>query len=217
MLFRQCGDWGRLVTLLSIFGNFVMLEGDFALAQQKLDEAARLSDQVNDKDAEAVLLSTLGRMATIQGDYGQAYGYLQEALDLWEELGTRMTVLWCRAHLGYLALREGKIAEAHKTFAEAAQDFQIDQNEGGVAFSLEGMAWLYITVDKPVIAARLIGWADITREKIGDTRPRLEQLDVDHLIAACIAKIGEVAYANAYDEGRKLTLDEAVAYALSKG
>jgi len=37
---------------------------------------------------------------------------------------------------------------------------------------------------------------------------------VDKIIAACLTKIGEVAFSDAYDEGQKMTLDEAVTYAL---
>jgi len=59
----------------------------------------------------------------------------------------------------------------------------------------------------------LIGWA-ATGEKISDKRPYLEQADVDKVIAACLAKLGEVAFSEAYDEGQKMTLDEAVAFAL---
>lgn len=54
---------------------------------------------------------------------------------------------------------------------------------------------------KPEQATRLIGWADTTREKIED-------------IAACLLKMGEVAFADAYEQGRKMTLEQAVAYAL---
>jgi hypothetical protein len=40
---------------------------------------------------------------------------------------------------------------------------------------------------------------------------------MDKIIAACVAKMGEVAFSDAYDEGQKMTLDEAVAYALQEG
>jgi hypothetical protein len=39
-------------------------------------------------------------------------------------------------------------------------------------------------------------------------------VDVDKIIATCLAQIGEAAFSDAYDEGRKMSLDEAVAYAL---
>ena len=44
----------------------------------------------------------------------------------------------------------------------------------------------------------------------------LEQADVDKIIAACLAKMGEVTFSDAYDEGRKLTIDKAVEYVLGE-
>jgi hypothetical protein len=68
-------------------------------------------------------------------------------------------------------------------------------------------------VGKPEYAARLIGWANVTREKIQDTRPNIEQAAMDKLMAACLATMGEVAFSDAYDQGQMMTLDEAVRFA----
>lgn len=66
------------------------------------------------------------------------------------------------------------------------------------------------------VSAQLIGWADARREKSGGTRPRLEQVDIDKVIAACKAQMGEVAFSDAYDAGQKMSLDEAVVLGISK-
>ena len=79
------------------------------------------------------------------------------------------------------------------------------------------MSSLYIAVGKAELAAQLIGWADATREIISDPRPKLEQADVDKVTAACIAKMGEAAFLDMYAEGKKMTLDEAMALALKTG
>lgn len=125
-----------------------------------------------------------------------------------------MGYLWARVRLGYVVLRLGNLNEASAALTETAREFLNDKFDIGVVFSLEGMAELCVATNKPAVAARLIGWADATREKINDTRPPLEQADVDKIIAACIMKMGEVAFSDAYDEGQKMSLDEAVAYAL---
>ena len=49
---------------------------------------------------------------------------------------------------------------------------------------------------------------------MGDSRPFLEQADVDRDIATIIVRIGDAAYQEAYDKGHDMTLDEAVTYAL---
>jgi hypothetical protein len=41
-------------------------------------------------------------------------------------------------------------------------------------------------------------------------------VDVDKIIAACLAKMGEVAFSDAYDEGKKMSLEEAVELALNE-
>ena len=151
-----------------------------------------------------------------RGDYEQAYTLLQEALVSAQESGNRMSYLWLRVRLGYAALRAGNLEEAHDILIETAQNFHKDGYTIGAVFALEGMAALYVVVGRPESAARLIGWADAIRKKINDTRLNLEQADVNKVIAACLAKMGEVAFSDAYDEGQKMTLDEGVAYALEK-
>jgi hypothetical protein len=133
-----------------------------------------------------------------------------------EELGVRLSSLFIRTQLGYLALSESNLTEAYNIFSETVHNFQKDHNLDGAAFTAEGMAGVYVAMERPSIAAQLIGWADATRKKIEDIRPLLEQADVDKIIAACLAKMGEVAFSDAYERGNKMSLDEVVAYALQE-
>jgi len=118
-----------------------------------------------------------------------------------------------RARLGSVALREGSLAEAHQILVNVTENFHEVQNKNGLAFVVDKMASLYVLTDKPQAAAQLIGWSDATRKEIGDPRPRIEQADLDRDIAAIKAKIGAQAYETAYNAGRGLTLDAAVAFA----
>jgi non-specific serine/threonine protein kinase len=211
---RQLGDWLRLANRLCTMGYFLIQNGDIDSAQKHLDEANLLNQQLKLKSVRANLFFGYGQIALFQGDFEKARTYLQENAKIFFEFGNRLQYLWARVHLAYIALRERNLSEARDIFAETAQDFQKDENIIGVVFTLEGVASLYLVTDSPVNAARLIGWADATRKQIDDTRPGLEQADVDKMITACVAKMGEAAFSDAYDEGQEITLDEAVAYAL---
>ena len=125
-----------------------------------------------------------------------------------------MSYHWAQVRLGHVLLRSGNLTEAHQVLMEAAQNFAQDSYSVGVIFALEGMAELFVAVDKPEYTAQLIGWADLMRDEIQDTRPEIEQANIDKLIAACLAKMGEAAFSDAYDQGQALTLDEAVRFAL---
>ena len=215
-MFQEVGDLYNIAGLMAELGRLEMLKDNIESAQKLLNEAVLLIRPLNLKNPMAHVLQAYGRIAAIKGDYEQAYADLQESAAIYEEQGIRLAYLFSRAHLGYLALYRGNITEAHEIFIETLQIFFNDKNEIGVAFTLEGLAGLFVAVGKPEIAAPLIGWADGVREKISDPRPVLEQADVDKIIAACIAKLGEVAFSDAYDEGQKMSLDEAVAYALEE-
>ena len=67
-------------------------------------------------------------------------------------------------------------------------------------------------------ACRLGQVDDVSLLTHEDARRRqiLEQADVDKLIEVCLAKMGEVVFSDAYDEGQKMSLEEAVAYALEE-
>jgi hypothetical protein len=52
------------------------------------------------------------------------------------------------------------------------------------------------------------------RAKIADQRPLLEPADVDQIISTCVAGMWETAFSEAYEERKKMSLDEAVVYAL---
>jgi hypothetical protein len=62
-----------------------------------------------------------------------------------------------------------------------------------------GLASLHCNQNQPEHAARLIGWADATREKVGDLRPPGEQAEVGSVITAITAKIGNTAFEEAYN------------------
>jgi predicted ATPase/DNA-binding XRE family transcriptional regulator len=213
-LLRQLGDFRLLAQYLSTLGNYQQLNGDFELAQKNLDEAMQLNRLLKQKVGKGFILNALSRIETVKGNFEKAQSFLEDAIAVSTELGDRISYLWDRTHLGHVILQEGKILEAQDIFLETAEEFFKDRSEDGVVYALEGMACLYCTTDKPILAVRLIGWANATREKIGETRPLLEQADVDKIIATCTAKMGDVVFIDTYDEGKNMSLDEAVSLAL---
>jgi predicted ATPase len=211
---RSSGDLLALAGGLGAMGYFLVMDGEIESAQKYLDESTRLYKQLNFKPASSALLA-YAQIALARGDFVKARAYLQENARLGHELGNQQDYLWSRAHLGYVALREDMIDEAHQIFMETARDFQKDRYLIGVVFALEGIAELYVAVGKPEYAARLVGWAEAARQKLGDTRPLLEQANVDKIIAACLTGMGESAFSDAYDEGQGMTLAQAINYALA--
>jgi tetratricopeptide (TPR) repeat protein len=212
-LFRKAGDFRELQEYLGTLGNREMMGGDIESAQEHLAEAMQLSQNPYFKGAMHYL-SALGRLEAVKGNFETARALIEKSITHAIELGNRNHYLWDRAQLGHVLVQQGPSPEARKIFIETAQEFLKDGNIVGVCYSLEGMAALFVETDKSAVAARLIGWADAIREKINDLRPLLEQQAVDKIIAACVAEMGEAAFSDAYEEGQRMTMDEAVSYSL---
>jgi predicted ATPase/DNA-binding XRE family transcriptional regulator len=214
-LFRKAGDNGLLEDCLGILGNFELLGGDISSAQEHLEEAMRLNQNPH-RTGDMTFLAALARLESVRGNFEKASALLERSIANASESGNRNNYLWYRAVLGHLSVHHGQMARAREIFFETTQEFLKDENIVGVCYSLEGMAGLFVAADRAEVAAQLIGWADRMREKINDPRPHLEQADVDKIIAACLANMGEVTFSDAYEEGQKMSLDEAVAYALEE-
>jgi hypothetical protein len=63
-------------------------------------------------------------------------------------------------------------------------------------------------------AARLIGAAEASREALGRDRSAFEQSAHDRRVASTLAGLGGTAFAAAWAEGRAMTLEQAIEYAL---
>jgi tetratricopeptide (TPR) repeat protein len=213
-LHRELKNWSGLAACTGQAGRLVLLNGNLQAAEKYTEESISLFRQLENKSGLGGALELYGRIALARGDPEKAHTFLRESTEIWQEIGERKGYLWSRSDLGYCTLRQGDIAAARHIFSETAQEFFKEKVEIGVVFNLEGMAGLYIAEDKPAFAARLIGWADATRERIKDARPPLEQPEVDKIIAACLANMGEVAFSAAYEAGRQMSLEDAVEYAL---
>ena len=214
-LLRKTGDSRELQSRLGTLANFELLEGDIEQAQRHLEEAILLSQNQSYKSSKQ-FIPVLGRIEAVKGNFEKARTYFQKDIDNSIELGNRNYYMWGRAILAHLFVQYGHNVEAREILFETTREFQKDGNVNGVCYSLEGMAGVSISANREDIAAMLIGWADQTRKNIHDRRPRLEQVAVDKNIEACLLKMGEAAFSEAYVEGEKMSLDEAVMYALNK-
>ena len=213
-LVRSLGNVRWLADYLSSMGLELLYSGEFDSAQKYLYESDMLYKKFNMDPPPRDLLSAYGQLALIRGNYEKARAFFKESAKMHLVFGNRHEYLWARVRLGYVALRQGNLDESNQIFSESAQVFQKAKDTMGVVVALEGMASGYVETDQPDYAACLVGWTDAAREKIGASRLRLEQENIHQIISVCLTKIGEVAYENAYDRGRRMSLDQALTYAL---
>ena len=213
-LYREAGDQHAMANLLGLLGLFKVLNGEIEAGEKYLNEATPLWESKSRMNVWEHIRTTKSLILVARGEFEQAYELLQESLVSAQKLGNRMSYLWQKVRLGYAALYAGNLGEAHDSFVETTQNFHKDGYTVGAVFAVEGIASLLVTTGKHEKAAQLLGWADATREQIHDNRPLIEEANIYRNMSAIIAKIGPSAFEVAYDDGRSMTFDEAVGFAL---
>ncbi|MBI5933204.1 MAG: XRE family transcriptional regulator [Chloroflexi bacterium] len=213
-LFRQVGDLHMLASISGALGHSLVMNGQTATAKKWLEDALDLNRRMNNTPGMEFVLTASAYMALLDGHYAQARGYLLEWMKSAEELGNRMGYLWARARLGYVAFREKNLAAAQDILMECMREFRMDRDRTGLIFTAETMVCLFVELNQPDRAARLFGWAEATRKATGDSRPQLEQMDLNRSTSVICRKLGENKFKDMLNEGSAMTLDEAVEVAV---
>ena len=204
------------VSTLQYLTEMATCEGNYAEARAFCNEGLTMSKNAGMTGNYLWLLTDLGVLAMQEGKYAEAHACLEEKIELSENVGNTMSALWARADMAYTALRQGNTAYAKELFGFCIVQFQKANNMIGVVYAVEGFASLHVKQGQLERAARFFAWADAVREKIGDRRPPMEQQWVERDLALIHSQLDDVEFEKLSAEGRLLTNEQAIAYALEE-
>lgn len=206
-LYREMGHLLGIIATANFAGNIAVYHGEFETARSWVEVILAFQASMPIRFSKAALP---GSVYFRLGEYDRAREYLEEILSIFHKAGDKISTIWLSVVLGHILVRVGELDEAQVLLTECQQQFsQVGQITGSV-YSIEGLASLAVIQGKAEKAARLIGWADATRQSTQDFRPPIEQTDVDRDIASIIEEIGHEAFSSAYTEGQGMTMEQAV-------
>ncbi|MFL5735384.1 MAG: ATP-binding protein [Chloroflexia bacterium] len=214
---RKSGrQWGLAMSLvdLALVAN---LKQNYDLARQALEESLAVSRESGNKYTLAQVLNILGDISRITGDYARARPLYEESLDLYRQLHVRNDIPAAMHNLGYVALAEGDPAEARALLTEAL-DLHLDRkNRPGVLECLAGLAGVAAAEGHPERAARLFAASEALRQALDAPMWPAEQVDYDRNLAKARAQLDDASWQAAWEAGRTLNIDQAVALAKEPG
>ena len=189
-----------------------------AVRQGKLKSAQRayetaldvLSD--NNRWGVAQVEYGMGTLARARGDAKMAVRYFEDAMEIFRELDAWPEIARCQAGIGWIAVTGGDFALAADSLAESLRLNQACGQRLGIARGLEAFAALAAARQQPEPAARLAGAACQLRESLGHGAgigPRIEKV-----LDFARGRLGASAAAALFAEGRELTAENAVSFAL---
>jgi predicted ATPase/DNA-binding CsgD family transcriptional regulator len=217
-LFKELEDKVGTAYALSNAGYVALGRGRFQQAIAVIEEAADLFLEEGEKWGAAIELGFLAVAWRNQGDHERAKRLAERGLAISREIGERQATTSALYTLAILAQTEGKDEHARNLFEEGLRLSAELGNEADVAHCLEGLASMYGAEGKIVRAARLWSAEEALLEKLEDAVYTYVPDRALHRsqVAAARSQLDEVAWTAAWTEGRAMSLERAVEYALEQ-
>jgi predicted ATPase/DNA-binding SARP family transcriptional activator len=214
VLFRQQGDRMGIAFALHQLGMVALAEGDPGAAHAHHEEALRIAQELNNRRDILASLLNLARADEAQGRWRAARTALEEALVIARDLDDSVGVALSLHRLGRVTLQEGKSEQAGALFRHSLALAQAQDHRLCTVNSLEGLAEVARLREALERAARLFGAAAALRTGLAIPRPPHEQPAYEGQVTDLRQAMGEAAFAAAWEAGRALTREAAVALAL---
>jgi hypothetical protein len=116
--------------------------------------------------------------------------------------------------LGYIAQRQGDAAQAREFFTEALALCREIGAQRQLAFSLAGLAGVASLIGQSERAARLFGATEALAELRQEQPTAPHRIERERNVALARVQLDEATFAAAWAEGREMSLEQAIAYAL---
>ncbi len=203
-------DWEAGLTLAAK-AAIAVRQNTLKSAQRSYEAALEvLSD--NNRWGVAQIQYGLGTLARARGDADVAVRHFEDAAEIFREVDAWIEVARCQAGVGWVALANGDLDLARARLGEGLRINQACGQRLGMARGLEAFAALAAARQQPEEAARLAGAATQLRESLG--QPTGIGSRGEKLLELARDRLGVAAAAALFAEGRELTADDAVGYAL---
>ena len=213
---RRSGDVSTETMLLFNLGVALVRAGEIDEGERAIEESVHRAREAGNITSIANWLRALGSISMARGDHGRARQRFEESL----ALGRRLGQPWCISHslsnLALLAQEARDYATARRLLAESLEIERESRERLGLAANLEVYGRLAAAHAQPARAARLFGCANVLREAAGVDPCELGWPDPEPHVARLRAVLGGDAFAEAWEEGRVLTLDQSLDYALGE-
>jgi non-specific serine/threonine protein kinase len=190
---------------------------DWRRASALFEGALAVYRDLGDKRGLAWTLNNLGLIAYDQGEYERAVALHEESLAIHRALGAEDGAGISLYDLGNAVHAVGDTRRARTVYDEALSLLRDAGDKALMAFGIEGLARVALSEGQPERTVRLCGAADALRTAIEAPLPPPDRPLYARTLAEGHRLLGEEEFAQAWRQGRAMTLEQAIAYALEVG
>jgi DNA-binding NarL/FixJ family response regulator len=218
-LSREADDKVEIAEALFQLGGTTSKLGDGARAKEIYEEGLAVCREVGYTYRLPDFLLSLGYECLLEGDYKRGAALNEEAVAICREHGYRSKLNYALDNLGWAAI----LQDDHERARTSYQESLVVSNELGdkmiASESLEGLACISAARREALRAARLFGAAEALqetlREAVAYQHSPEEEAWREPYRATARSLLGEDSWEEAVAQGRAMSMEEAIEYALS--
>jgi len=213
-LFHQLGDvWGQ-GKVSQLLGQLFLKQGNYEKARLYFEQHLKLDEALHFKEGTVIALANLGDLYRYQGDYDLAEQFYGKGLSTCREYGLRRGRGYNLYSLGMLGLHRSNYLLAKQFFTDYYNLSRGIADKTSTADFLTGLAAVASGLNEPERAATLSGAAQTIFDVIDYRIPPFDQAELDRHIQIARGQLGEARFEAFAAEGRAITIEQAIEYAL---
>lgn len=191
-----------------------MKKGDFTAAKTFEQEALALVGESGNQWMSIMMLFGTGRGAMFRGDYDIARERFLKCLPIFIEMGDVHRANMVHSELAHMDRYEGKYEKAEDEYRKTIRVWQKLGHRAAVAHQLESFAFIAKVREKMDRAVRLLGAAEILRERINIPMSPPERVEYEREMADLRTNMDGALFKSIWVEGRTMSMEQAVEFAL---
>jgi tetratricopeptide (TPR) repeat protein len=202
---QAVGNKQQMMLVLRYLGIVAHRQGDSEQADTYFSACLSLAQELADKNPMAAILNRL-----TSPDATGGHNYYHQSLSLAETLGDRWFVNWFRHDLEQV--QPNKTESQEGTWLGDSLAFF--QKPGGPLRTAAYLVGLAGTARQAEQAAQLLGAAATLLKQMEGHLAAADQAEFELIVATTRAQLDEASFSRAWESGRKLTPEQAIAMAL---
>jgi predicted ATPase/DNA-binding CsgD family transcriptional regulator len=216
---RELGDKeGIASSLANLCGVAMLGQRDDIPALAALEEAKALRREITNRRTVGNLLILEGRVALARGDLERAVELGEESLEMYRAARDAYGIVMCLLHIAFVTLAQDDYERTAPLLREGLQLSRELEHKVFIQYCVTGLAGVAASRGFPVRAARLWGAAERLSEISGGhiVREGKHTIDYERTLTAARSQLDGAAWTAAWAEGRAMSPDRAVEYALEQ-
>ena len=214
---RELDDKADIASTLNNLAISTLAQGDPTSARALNEESLALWREMDDDYGIALSLNNLGEAARFDQDYATAQTLYEQTLNIYRELGYEQGMASVLHNLGHVARHQQELERATSLFRESLSLGRKLGEKRSIVECLAALAGVALSQGELRRSARLLAAANTILETVGAPLYAVDQVEYDRTLSAVRQQLRETEWDTAWAEGRAMTVEQAIIYALAEG